>query len=66
MRRSICKALLNGVATLFVLALVLSLVKGAAFAEVLVAPYTVIAAAAACLGNYIGFARKARAVSLYL
>ena len=66
MRRSIFKALLNGVVTLFVLALVMSLVKGAAFAEVLVAPYTVIAAAAACLGNYIGFARKARAVSLYL
>ena len=66
MRRSIFKALLNGVVTLFVLALVMSLVKGAAFAEVLVAPYTVTAAVAACLGSYIGFARKAKAVSLYM
>ena len=64
MKNNIFKALINAVVTLLVLALVLSLMKGVAFAELLVAPFTIAFAVSAGLGSYVGFERKAQAVSL--
>lgn len=61
MKIILVKSLLIGLATLLVLALMLSLMKGVAFAELLVAPYTIAFAVSAALGSYVGFERKAQA-----
>ena len=54
------KALVNGIVSLLVLAVLLSLVNGIGFMEALMAPYTIIAAISAVAASYIGFVRKAR------
>ena len=57
------KALVNGIVSLLVLAVLLSLVNGIGFMEALMAPYTIIAAISAVAASYIGFVRKARGPS---
>lgn len=54
------KALINGIISLLVLAVLLSLVNGTGFTAALFAPHTIIVALSAAVGSYIGFARKAR------
>ena len=54
------KSLLNGVISLLVLAVLLSLGKDMSFVQALTVPYTIAAAIAAMVGSYIGFARKAK------
>ena len=54
------KSLLNGVISLLVLAVLLSLVNGTGFTAALFAPHTIIVALSAAVGSYIGFSRKAR------
>ena len=54
------KALINGIISLLVLAVLLSLINGMGFMAALMAPYTILAAVSAVVGSYIGFARKAR------
>ena len=57
---NIVKALINGVLSWLLVALVLYLVKGVNFVQALTAPYTVALAITALVGSYIGFERKAR------
>ena len=54
------KALINGVLSWLLVALVLNLVKDVNFVQALTAPYTVALAVSALVGSYIGFERKAR------
>lgn len=54
------KALINGIISLLVLAVLLSLINGMGFMAALMAPYTILAAISAVVGSYIGFVRKAR------
>ena len=54
------KSLLNGVISLLVLAVLLSLIKDMSFVQALTVPYTIAVAIAAMVGSYIGFARKAK------
>ena len=64
MKNILFKSLLNGVVTLFALALILSWMNGLRFVEALVLPYIITAAVTACLASFIGFVRKANSVSL--
>ena len=59
-KKILIKALINGVVSLLVLAVLLSLIKGAGFMEALMAPYTICIALAAAVCSYIGFMRKAK------
>ncbi len=54
------RALINGVLSWVLVALVLNLVKGVSFVQALTAPYTVALAVSALVASYIGFERKAR------
>lgn len=54
------KSLLNGVISLLVLAVLLSLIKDMSFVQALTELYTIAVAIAAMVGSYIGFARKAK------
>ena len=54
------KALINGVLSWLLVALVLNLVKDVSFVQALTMPYTVALAASALAVSYIGFERKAR------
>ena len=54
------KSLLNGVISLLVLAVLLSLIKDMSFVQALTGPYTIAIAIAAMVGSYIGFARKVK------
>ena len=64
MKNILFKSLLNGVVTLFALALILSWMNGLRFVEALVLPYIITAAVTACLASFIGFVGKANSVSL--
>ena len=64
MKNILFKSLLNGVVTLFALALILSWMNGLRFVEALVLPYIITAAVAACFASFIGFVGKANSVSL--
>ena len=59
-RNTLIKSLLNGVISLLVLAVLLSLIKGMSFVQALTVPYTIAAAIVAMVCSYIGFARKAK------
>ena len=63
-KRIIIKALLNGIVTWLVVALVRGLIKDMGFVQTFTAPYTITAAITACLGSYIGFMGKANAVTI--
>ena len=54
------KSLLNGVISLLVLAVLLSLINDLCFVPAPTELYTIAAAIAAMVGSYIGFARKAK------
>ena len=59
-RNILIKSLLNGVISLLVLAVLLSLIKGMSFVQALTVPYTIAVAIVAMVGSFIGFARKAK------
>lgn len=54
----IIKSLINGVVSYFLVALVLTLIKGQPFGQALTAPYTIFPGVAALVGSVIGFWRK--------
>ena len=54
------KSLLNGVISLLVLAVLLSLRTDMSFVQALTVPYALVVAITAMVGSYIGFARKAK------
>ena len=54
----IIKPLINGVVSYFLVALVLTLIKGQPFGQALTAPYTIFLGVAALVGSVIGFWRK--------
>jgi hypothetical protein len=58
---NIVKALVNGVLSWLLVALVLSLVKDMSLVQAITAPYTVVLAVTAVVSSWIGFERKARA-----
>ena len=59
MKSIIIKSLFNGVASLLAIAMVQNLAKGVAFEKALAAPFTIVLAAGAVVGSFIGFRLKA-------
>ena len=54
----IVKSLVNGILAFVLVALVQYLVKGMAFAQAIVAPYTIFLTISAVVGSFIGFSVK--------
>ena len=52
------KALINGIITLVILSVLISLIKQRPFMDVLTEPYTIVIAVCAVIGSYIGFMIK--------
>ena len=55
----IIKSLLNGILAFVLVALTQHLVKGVAFAQAIVAPYTIFLTLSAIVGSFVGFSIKA-------
>lgn len=51
----IIKSLVNGILAFVLVALVQYLVKGVAFAQAIVAPYTIFLTISAIVGSFVGF-----------
>ena len=51
----IVKSLVNGILAFVLVALVQYLVKGVAFAQAIVAPYTIYLTISAIVGSFVGF-----------
>ena len=59
MKKNIIKSLVNGILAFVLVALVQYLVKGMAFAQAIVAPYTIFLTISAIVGSFVGFSIKA-------
>ena len=55
----IIKSLVNGILAFVLVALVQHLVKGVAYAQAIVAPYTIFLTISAIVGSFVGFSIKA-------
>ena len=55
MKKNIIRSLVNGILAFVLVALVQYLVKGVAFAQAIVAPYTIFLTISAIVGSFVGF-----------
>ena len=59
-KNMLIKVLINGIVTLLVLGMLLSIAKGVSITEAIMTPYVIFIASTAMASSYIGFKRKAR------